>query len=56
MGIVWTFSQAMAKNEFTKREKIEEVRFIYKTLSCLERIINKFERLSHNLMEKKKQG
>ena len=46
----------MAENEYTKREKTREVRFIYKTFICLETIINKFERLSLNLMEKKKQG
>ena len=48
---VWTFSQAMAKNEYTKREKTGEVWFIYKPFICLENIINKFERLSHNFME-----
>ena len=53
--IVWTFSQAMAKNEVTKRQKTGEVRFFYKTFICLENIVNKFERLSHNLMENKKE-
>ena len=28
-----------------------EVRYIYKTFICLETIINKFERLSHSLMQ-----
>ena len=46
----------MARNEYTKREKTGEVRFIYKTFICLENIINKFERLSHNLMENKKEA
>ena len=46
----------MAQNECTKREKTEEGRFIQKTFICLENIINKFERLSHNLMEEKGQG
>ena len=54
--IVWAFSQAIAKNEYTKREKIGEVQFIYKTFICLENIINKFERLSHNVMENKKEA
>ena len=45
----------MAKNEYTKREKTGEVRFIYKILICLENIINKFERFSHNLTENKKE-
>ena len=46
----------MAENKYTKREreKTREVRFIYKTFICLETIINKFERLSHNLMEDEK--
>ena len=44
----------MAQNEYTKREKTGEVRFIWKTFICFEDIINKFERLSHNLMENKK--
>ena len=46
----------MAKNEHTNREKTGKVRFIYKTFSCLEIIINKFERFSHNLMENKKEA
>ena len=47
----------MAENEYTKRKKTVEVRFIYKTFIGKENIINKFERFSHNLMEnKKKQG
>ena len=46
----------MAINEYTKREKTGEVQFIYKTLICLENIINKFERLLHNLMENKKEA
>ena len=46
----------MAKNEYTKREKTGAVRFFYKTFICLENIINKFERLSHNLMENKKEA
>ena len=54
--IVWTFSQAMSQNEYKKREKIGKVRFIYKTSICLENIINKFVRFSHNLMEKKEVG
>ena len=33
-----------------------EVRFIYKNLIYLENIVNKFERLSHNLMENKKEA
>ena len=45
----------MAKNEYIKSEKTGEVRFIYKTFICLENI-NKFERLSHNLMENKKES
>ena len=44
----------MAKNEYTKREKTGEVRFIDKTFICLGSIINKFERLSHKLIENKK--
>ena len=36
------------------REKTGEVRFIYKTFICLETISNKFERLSHNFIENKK--
>ena len=39
--IVWTLSQAMAENEYAKREKNGEVRFIYKIFICLETIINK---------------
>ena len=54
--IVWTLSQAMAENEYTKREKTGEVRFIYKTFIRLETIINKFERFSHNLIENKKEA
>ena len=46
----------MAENEYTKREKTGDVRFIYKTFICLETIINKFERLSLNLMVKKEAG
>ena len=46
----------MANNEYTKREKAGEFRFIYKTFICLENIINKFERLSHNFMENKKEA
>ena len=44
----------MAENDYIKREKTVEVQFIYKTFICLEMIINKFERLLHNLMENKK--
>ena len=50
----------MAENKYTKRWKTGEVRFIYKTYKtyktfiCLEIIIDKVERLSHNLMENKK--
>ena len=33
-----------------------EVRFINKTLICLENIVNNFERLSDNLMEDKKEA
>ena len=46
--------------EYTKRWKTGEVRFIYKTYKtyktfiCSETIIDKVERLSHNLMENKK--
>ena len=36
------------------REKTKKVRFIYKTFICLETINNKFETISHNLMENKK--
>ena len=36
------------------REKTGEVRFIYKTVICLETISNKFERLLHNFIENKK--
>ena len=43
----------MAENECTKREKTGEVRFICKIFISLDTIINKFERLSHNLMENK---
>ena len=46
----------MAQNEYTKREKTGKVRFIYKTFIYLETIINKFERLSHNLKENKKEA
>ena len=46
----------MAENEYTKRKKTGEVRFIFKTVICLETIINKIERLSHNLMENKKEA
>ena len=46
----------MAKNEYTKRGKTGEVRLIYKPFICLENIINKFERLLHNLMEYKKEA
>ena len=46
----------MAENEYYKREKTGEVRFIYKTFICLETIFNKFERLSLNLMEKRSRG
>ena len=53
-GIGCTITQAMAKNEYTKKDKTGEVRFIYKTFICLETINNKFEKLSHNLMENKK--
>ena len=53
---VWTFYQAMAQNECTKREKTRKVRFMKKTFICLENVIKKFARISHNLMEKKKQG
>ena len=45
----------MVKNEYTIREKTGEIRFIYKTFICSENTINKFERLSHNLMENKKE-
>ena len=34
--IAWTISQAMTENEYTKRAKTGEVRFIYKTFICLE--------------------
>ena len=44
----------MDQNEHTKREKTEKVQFISKTFICFENIINKFERLYHNLMENKK--
>ena len=47
-------SQAMTENKYTKREKTGEVQFIYKTFICLTTIFNKFERLSHNLIENKK--
>ena len=53
--IVWTFSQGMAKIEYTKREKTGEILFIYKTFICLENI-NKYEMLPHNLMENKKEA
>ena len=56
IDIVWTFSQAMAKNKERKREKTGEVRFIYNTFICLENIVNKFKRFSHNLMENKKEA
>ena len=46
----------MAENEYTKREKTGKVQFIYKTFIYLETIINKFERLSHNLRENKKEA
>ena len=36
---VWTLSQVMAENEYTKWEKTREVRLIYKTFICLEAII-----------------
>ena len=52
--IVWILFQTMAENDYIKREKTVEVQFIYKTFICLEMIINKFERLLHNLMENKK--
>ena len=44
----------MAKNEAPKREKPGEFRLIYKTFICLEAIINKFEKLLHNLPENEK--
>ena len=44
----------MTENKYTKREKTGEVQFIYKTFICLTTIFNKFERLSHNLIENKK--
>ena len=44
-----------------EREKIGEVRLFYETLICklcnyfdCKTVVNKFERLSHNLMENKK--
>ena len=46
----------MAQNQYAKREKSEEVRFIQKTFICLENMINKFERTSVNLMEDKKEA
>ena len=46
----------MTENNYTKREKNGEVRFIYKTFICLEIIISKFDRFSHNLMENKKES
>ena len=36
-----------------EQEKTEEVCFIYKTVICFQTTTNKFERLSHNLMENK---
>ena len=39
-----------------RERKLWEVRFIYKNLIYLENIVNKFERLSHNLMENKKEA
>ena len=49
---VWTLCQAIAENDYTKSErKLGKVRFIYKTIICFETTTNKFERLSHNLME-----
>ena len=44
----------MTENKYTKREKTGEVQFIYKTFICLKTIFNKLERLSHNLIENKK--
>ena len=44
----------MTENEYTKRETIGEVWFIYKTFICLETIIHKFEMLLHKLMENEK--
>ena len=44
----------MAENKYTKREKTGEIWFICKTFICLDIRINKFESLSHNLMENKK--
>ena len=43
----------MAENEYTKREKTGEVRFIYKTFTWLKTIINKFDRIWYNLIENK---
>ena len=43
-------------NEYTKREKTGEVRFDLKTFICQENAINKFKRLSINLMENKKEA
>ena len=39
-----------------QREKTGEVQFIYKTFICLENIVNKFERPSHNILENKKEA
>ena len=44
----------MGENEYRKREKTEEIRFIYKTFICLETITNKFERLPRNMVENEK--
>ena len=52
--IVWTLSQVMGENEYRKREKTEEIRFIYKTFICLETITNKFESLPRNMVENEK--
>ena len=41
----------MAEHEYTM-----EIRFIYKTFICLETIVNKFARLSYNLMENKEEA
>ena len=48
---VWTLSDNGRKLIHKEREKTEEFRFIYKTIICFETTNNKFERLSHNLME-----
>ena len=49
---IWTLCQAMAENEYKKSERKLRKFVSFTRLSLVSRpLLNKFERLSHNLME-----